>query len=97
MVSKGYTQKYGIDYEDTFTPVAKINTIRVLISLVANLYWPLQQFDVKNTFLNGTIDEKVYMDPPPRTRFTNRVCKLKWALYGLKQSPRVWFGQLSTL
>ena len=87
LVAKGYTQKYGIDYEDTFAPVAKMNTIRVLISLAANLNWPLRQFDVKNAFLNGTIDEEVYMDPSPGTRCTNRVYRLKKVLYKLKQSP----------
>ena len=71
LVAKGYTHKYGIDYENTFAPVAKMNTIRVLISLTANLNWPLRQFDVKNAFLNGTIDEEVYMDPPPETRCTD--------------------------
>ena len=96
MVAKEYTQKYVIDYEDTFAPVVKMNTIRVLISLPANLNWPLRQFDVKNAFLNGTIDKKVYMDPTPGTRCTDRVCKLKKALYGLKQSPRAWFERLST-
>ena len=73
-----------------------MNTIRVLISLAANLNWPLRQLDVKNAFLNGTIDEEVYMDPPPGMRYTDRVCKLKKALYRLKQSPRAWFGRLST-
>ena len=92
MVAKGYTQKYGIDYEDIFAPVVKMNTIRVLISLAANLNWPLRQFDVKNTFLNGTIDEEVYMDPPPGTRYIDRVYKLKRALYRVKQSPQAWFG-----
>ena len=92
LVAKGYTQKYGIDYEDTFAPKATMNTIQVLISLAANLNWPLRQFDVKNIFLNGTIDEEVYMDPPPGRRYTDRVCKLKRALYRLKQSPRAWFG-----
>ena len=57
LVAKGYTQKYEVDYEDTFASVAKMNTIRVLISLVANLDWPLRQFNVKNTFFNRTIDE----------------------------------------
>ncbi|GKA34368.1 putative RNA-directed DNA polymerase [Tanacetum coccineum] len=62
---RAYTQKYGIDYGDTFAPVAKINTIRILVSIAANEDWPLKQFDVKNAFLNGYLEEEVYMDPPP--------------------------------
>lgn len=96
LVAKGYTQKYGIDYGDTFAPVAKMNTIRILISIAANRDWPLKQFDVKNAFLNGYLEEELYMDPPPGTNSNGRVCKLKKALYGLKQSPRAWFGRFST-
>lgn len=95
-MAKGYTQKYGIDYGETFAPVARINTICILISIAANQDWTLKQFDVKNAFLNGYLDEEVYMDLPPRVKCDGKVCKLTKALYGLKQSPRAWFGRFST-
>ena len=85
LVAKGYTQTYGIDYEETFAPVAKANKIRVLLSLACNLDWPLFQLDAKNAFLNGKVEEEVYMDNK------GKVCRLKKSLYGLKQSPRAWF------
>ncbi|CAL9006929.1 unnamed protein product [Prunus brigantina] len=79
--------------------VAKINTVRILISLAANLDWPLHQFDVKNAFLHGDLEEEVYMDPPHGCKLSSEskhhVCKLKKSLYGLKQSPRAWFGRLT--
>jgi hypothetical protein len=98
LVAKGYTQTYGVDYREMFSLVAKLSTVRILLSLAANLDWPLHQFDVKNAFLHSNLEEKVYMDLPPgyiASTETNVVCKLQRALYGLKQSPRGWFGRFS--
>ena len=99
LVAKGFTQTYGIDYLETFSLVAKQNTIRVLLSLAANLDWPLHQLEVRNAFLHGDLDEEVYMDILPgytRSTKTKIVWKLERALYGLKQSPRAWFGRFSS-
>jgi hypothetical protein len=86
LVAKGYIQTYSIDYQKTFSLIAKLNTIRILLSLVANLDWPLHQFDVKNVFFHGDLEEEVYMDVPYSFigRTTNMVCKLTKSLYGLK-------------
>lgn len=65
LVAKGYTQEYGVDYEETFARVAKMKTIRTFISFTAVRHWPLYQLDVKNAFLNGFLQEEVYMHPPP--------------------------------
>ena len=86
LVAKGYTQTYGIDYFETFSPVAKIDTIGVLFFVVANKDWPLHQLDVKNVFLHGSIEEEVYMEAPPRYSQEFSIgegCRLKKALYGL--------------
>ncbi|RVW35073.1 Retrovirus-related Pol polyprotein from transposon TNT 1-94 [Vitis vinifera] len=98
LVAKGFTQSYGIDYQETFAPVAKLNTVRVLLSLATNLDWSLHQLDVKNVFLNGDLKEEVYMDIPAGLETTsnfNKVCRLRKSLYGLKQSPRAWFERFT--
>nr|GEU33583.1 putative ribonuclease H-like domain-containing protein [Tanacetum cinerariifolium] len=95
LVAKGHTQTYGIDYSETFSPVAKMNTIRVLLSVASNQGWALHQFDVKNAFLHRELKE-VYMEAPPgfSEHFKpGEACRLKKSLYGLKQSPRAWFGR----
>lgn len=94
LVAKCFTQTYGIDYQETFAPVAKINSIRVLLSLAMNSNWPLHQLDIKNAFLNGDLEEEAFMSLPPsfeEKHGKNKVCKLKKSLYGLKQSLRAWF------
>lgn len=65
LVAKGYAQVYGVDYFHTFSPVAKISSIRLLISLASSFHWPLHQLDVKNAFLHGDLHETVYMEQPP--------------------------------
>jgi len=98
LVAKGFKQRYGIDYEDTFSPVIKAATIRVILSLAVSCGWSLRQLDVQNAFLHGLLEEDVYMHQPPGFEDPNRpnyVCKLDKALYGLKQAPRAWYSRLS--
>ncbi|KAK4406515.1 Retrovirus-related Pol polyprotein from transposon RE1 [Sesamum angolense] len=101
LVAKGFTQTYGVDYFETFSPVARLNSIRVLFSLAVNLNWPMYQIDIKNAFLYGDLNETVYMEQPPgfvaQGEKQRMVCKLKKAIYGLKQSPRAWFDKFSRI
>ncbi|KAM1894532.1 hypothetical protein ACFX13_043426 [Malus domestica] len=99
LVAKGCTQTYGVDYQETFAPVAKFNTVRVLLSLAANQDWPMLQFDVKNAFLHGDLKEEVYMDLPHGIGTSpgkGVVCRLQKALYSLIQSSRAWFGMFTS-
>ena len=100
LVAKGYAQTYGIDFEETFNPVAKMAIVRAIISLAASKHWKLHQMDVKNAFLNGDLEEEVYMEQQPKgfvhPYFPHYVCRLRKALYGLKQAPRAWSNKFSS-
>jgi histone deacetylase 1/2 len=98
LVAKGFKQRYGIDYEDTFSPVVKAATIRLVLTVAVSRGWSLRQLDVKNAFLHGVLEEEVYMKQPPgfeNSQTPHFICKLDKALYGLKQAPRAWFSRLS--
>lgn len=98
LVARGFSQEYGLDYEETFSPIAKLTTVRVLISLAINKGWTLWQMDVSNAFLYGELDRVIHMEQTlgfVSKSNPNPVCKLKKALYGLKQSPRAWFGKIA--
>ncbi|CAJ2668892.1 unnamed protein product [Trifolium pratense] len=98
LVAKGFHQLQGFDFTETFSPVVKPLTIRLILTLAISYKWSLQQLDVNNAFLNGVLEEEVYMEQPQGFENSNpsMVCKLNKALYGLKQAPRQWFDKLTT-
>ena len=97
LVAKGYVQRFGIDYEEVFAPVARLETIRLLIALAASHNWEIHHLDVKSAFLHGELKEEVYVDQPDgfiKKGKERHVYKLSKALYGLKQAPRAWNSRL---
>ena len=95
LVVRGFEQQYGVDYTETFAPVAKLSTIRALLTMAASLSWAVHQMDVVTAFLNPTLSEDVYMELPQGHDWlpylpenSGRYIKLYKALYGLKQAPR---------
>ena len=97
LVAKGFSQQPGMDFQDTFAPVAKFSSVRLLLSLAASQNLEIHQMDIKTAFLNGVLEEEIYMEQPegciaPGTE--NLVCRMKKSLYGLKQAPRAWNQRL---
>lgn len=97
-VVRGFNQRFGVDYDETFSPVIKPATVRIVLSLALSRGWPIHQLDVKNAFLHGHLQETVYASQPSGFQDAARphyVCKLKKALYGLKQAPRSWYHRFA--
>ena len=93
LVAKGFTQKEGIDYEKTFSPAVMLKSIRILLSIAAHYDYEIWQMDVKTAFLNGSLDESIFMRQPDgfiEKGKEHMLCKLKRSIYGLKQASRAW-------
>jgi len=98
LVGKGYDQRSGIDFHETFSPVIKPTTIRLVLAITVHFHWPIRQLDVSNAFLHGFLDEEMFMKQPQGFIDVTKpdfVCRLHKSLYGFKQAPRAWFQRLS--
>ena len=96
-VARGFSQNVGIDYEETFAPVARYTSIINVLALASKMKWKLHQINVKTTFLNGVIEEELYIEQPPGFETHDKethVCNLKKSLNGLKQVPNAWYGRI---
>jgi hypothetical protein len=96
LVAKGFSQVEGIDYNETFAPVAKMNSICIVLSLVASHKWEVHQMDVKFTFLHRDLQKEIYVEQPPGyvQNDSSLICRFKKSLYGLKQAPRAWYAKM---
>src|SRR5205807_10495289 len=96
LVAKGFMQIQGIDYDETFSPVARFESLRLLLALAALEDWEIHQMDVKSAFFHGLLDKEIYMEQPKgfiAPDQESKVCLLKKAIYGLKQASRAWNQQ----
>ena len=96
-MARGFSQMEGIVYEETFAPIARYTSIRSVLALAAVTKWKIHQMDVKTSFLNGVVEEEVYVDNPLNLETHDReshVCRLKKALYSLKRAPRTWYDRI---
>jgi hypothetical protein len=99
LVAQSFSLVEGLDFWEVFAPVARLKAIRTLLVFATSKGFKLYQMDVKNTFLNGVIQEKIYVRQPPgfeNPKYPNRVYKLLKTLYGLKQALRIWYVRLKT-
>jgi hypothetical protein len=99
LVTQGFSQVEGLDFGETFTPVACLEAIRILLAFVTSKGFKFYQVDIKNAFLNGVIQDEVYVRQPPgfeNPKYPNRVYKISKSLYRLKQVPRAWYARLNT-
>ena len=100
LVVKGYAQMFGVDFSETFAPVARLDTIRMLLALAAQKGWNIHQMDVKSAFLNGYLEEEIFVEQPEGFIVKGMEEKVyllkKKALYGLKQAPRAWYNRIDS-
>jgi hypothetical protein len=93
---QGFSQKEGIEYEETFAPIARLEAIRILLDFSVAKWFKLYQMDVKSAFLNSLLEEEVFVKQPPgfeSEKYPHQVYKWRKPLYGLKQAPRAWYGR----